>query len=293
MGLEIKLLDLGDVELESSFLVLAHDCGVVTQVPVFGMLILGGDVPVLVDTGFSRPEIMGNLGMKAWYHGEQGLDKQLAKHGLQKQDVGFILHTHLHIDHAGKDSEFPMDTVVVINRRELEFSVSGIMGEQYPAEYAKHLIDRLHTPGALRLLDLDDVDSEEIIPGVRCQAAGGHTEGSMNVLVDTDEGTACICGDVVYDVTNQLISPFHQTLFMEAAVTGNHANSKRREKAAIRKAVNSGRFLLPLHDRPAVIEHGRVVGRLYDTVPGRIIENDAFPGPLTEAFEAANLATVA
>ena len=39
----------------------------------------------------------------------------------------------LHIDHAGYDSEFPMDgTTVVINRRELEFSVSGLMGEQYP-----------------------------------------------------------------------------------------------------------------------------------------------------------------
>jgi glyoxylase-like metal-dependent hydrolase (beta-lactamase superfamily II) len=293
MGLEIKILDLGDVELESSFLVLAHDCGVATQVPVFGMLILGGETPVLVDTGFSRPEIMGNVGMNAWYHGEQGLDKQLAKHGVSKSDVGFIVHTHLHIDHAGKDSEFPMETTVVINRRELEFSVSGIMGKQYPAEYVKHLVDRLHTPGALRLLDLEDVDSEEVIPGVRCQAAGGHTEGSMNVLVKTDEGTACICGDVVYDVTNQLISPFHQTMYMEPAVTGNHANSKRREKAAIRKAVNSGRFLLPLHDRPAVIEHGRVVGRLYDTVPGTIIDNDAFPGPLTEAFEAAKLAPVA
>src|SRR5205085_554425 len=101
MGLEIKLLDLGDVELEASFLVLAHDCGVKAEVPVFAHLILGGEVPVLVDTGFSHPEIMANLGMKASYKGEQGLDKQLAKHGLSKADVGFILHTHLHIDHAG------------------------------------------------------------------------------------------------------------------------------------------------------------------------------------------------
>jgi glyoxylase-like metal-dependent hydrolase (beta-lactamase superfamily II) len=292
MGLEIKVLDLGDVELESSFLVLAHDCGIATQVPVFGMLILGGERPILVDTGFSRPEIMGNLGMNAYYRGDQGLDKQLAKHGLERGDVGFILHTHLHIDHAGKDSEFPMDTVVVVNRRELEFSASGLMGEQYPAEYVKHLIDRLHTPGALRLLDLEVADPEEIIPGVRCEAAGGHTEGSMNVLVDTDEGTACVCGDVVYDVANQLISPFHQLTYMDAAPTGNHATTKRQEKAAIRKAVNSGRFLLPMHDRPAVIERGRVVGRLFDAVPGKIIENSAFPGPLTSAFETARLAAV-
>ena len=292
MGLEIKVLDLGDIELESSFLVLGHDCGVALQVPVFGMLILGGEMPVLVDTGFSHPEIMDNLGMKGFYRGDQGLDSQLAKHGLERADVGIILHTHLHIDHAGKDSEFPMDTVVVVDRRELEFSVSGIMGEQYPAEYVKHLVDRLHTPGALRLLDLELAGPEEIIPGVRCEAAGGHTEGSMNVLVDTDEGTACICGDVVYDVVNQLISPFHQVMYMDAAVTGNHATTKRQENAAIRKAVNSGRFLLPIHDRPAVIEDAQVVGRLFDTVPGKVIENSRFPGPLTSAFETGRLAGV-
>jgi glyoxylase-like metal-dependent hydrolase (beta-lactamase superfamily II) len=291
MGLEIKILDLGDIELESSFLVLGHDCGKLIQVPVFGFLILGGEDPVIVDTGFSHPEIMGNLGMKGFYKGDQGMDKQLAKHGLAKSDVHWILHTHLHIDHAGKDSEFPMDSVVVINRRELEFSVSGIMGEQYPAPYIKHLVDRLHTPGALRLLDLEVVGSEEIIPGVRCEAAGGHTEGSMNVLVDTDEGTACICGDVIYDVVNQLVDPFWQTMYMDPALTGNQATSKRQEKSAIRKAVNSGRFVLPVHDRPAVIEHGRVVGRLYDSVPGKVIDNEAFPGPLTEAFEAAHLVT--
>ena len=292
MGLEIKILDLGDIELESSFLVLAHDCGVLIEVPVFGFLILGGEDPIVVDTGFSGPEIMGNVGMRGFLKGDQGMDKQLAKHGVQKSDVRWILHTHLHIDHAGKDSEFPMDTTVVINRRELEYSVSGIMGEQYPAVYIKHLVDRLHTPGALRLLDLDVVDSEEIIPGVRCELAGGHTEGSMNVLVDTDEGTACICGDVIYDVVNQLIDPFLQVMYMDPAMTGNQGTSKRQEKAAMRKAVNSGRFVVPVHDRPAVIEHGRVVGRLFDSVPGKIIENDDFPGPLTEAFEAAHLATV-
>ena len=284
-------MDLGDIELESSFLVLGHDCGVKIEVPVFGLLILGGETPIVVDTGFSRPEIMGNLGMKGFYKGDQGMDKQLAKHGMSESDVGYILHTHLHIDHAGKDSEFPMDTVVVINRRELEYSVSGIMGEQYPAEYVKHLVDRLHAPGAMRLLDLEVAGPEEIIPGVRCEVADGHTEGSMNVLVDTDEGTACICGDVIYDVANQLVDPFLQVMHMDPAVTGNHGTSKRQEKGAIRKAVNSGRFVVPLHDRPAVIEHGRVVGRLFDSIPGRIIENDAFPGPLTEAFEAAHLAT--
>lgn len=291
MALEIKILDLGDIELDSSFLVLGHDMGVRLEVPTFGFLITGGEAPIVVDTGFSHPEIMENLGMKGFYHGEQGLDRQLAKHGVRKEDVGMILHTHLHIDHAGKDSEFPMSCPVVINRRELEHSVSGLMGEQYPAEYIKHLVDRLHTPGALRLLDLEISGPEQVAPGVWCEAAGGHTEGSMNVIVETEAGKACICGDVIYDVQNQIVEPHLQVMHMDPAVTGNHSTTKRQEKAAIRKALNSGRFVLPVHDRPAVVEGGRVVGRLFDRVPGPVHTVEEYPGPLTSAFEAAGRTT--
>jgi glyoxylase-like metal-dependent hydrolase (beta-lactamase superfamily II) len=285
MGLEVHVLDLGDIELDTSFLVLAHDPGRAQQVPTFGFLITGGETPIVVDTGFSEPSIMGNLGMKGWWREHQGMEAQLEAHGLTMEDVGYVLHTHLHIDHAGYDDHFPSSTTVVINRRELEYSASGLMGEQYPAPYIKHLIDRLHDEsGALRLLDLELVEDEEIIPGVRCQAAGGHTEGSMNILVDTDEGTACICGDVIYDVEHQLVSPHLQRMDLDPAVTGNHGGSKRGEKGAIRRALRGARYVLPAHDRPAVVEHGRIVGRAFDRVPGPVIPNDEFPGKLTSDF---------
>jgi glyoxylase-like metal-dependent hydrolase (beta-lactamase superfamily II) len=288
MGLEVKVLDLGDIELDTSFLVLALEPGQAQQVPTLGFLITGGEAPIVVDTGFSDPSIMGNLGMTGWWRGEQGMEKQLAKHGLEMQDVRYVLHTHLHIDHAGYDDRFPMDgTTVVINRRELEYSVSGLMGEQYPAPYIKHLVDRLHHPGALRLLDLETVEYEEIIPGVRCVAAGGHTEGSMNVLVDTDEGVACICGDVIYDIAHQLVDPHLQVMELDPAVTGNHGGSKRGEKAAIRKALVGSRFVLPAHDRPGVVEHGRIVGRTFDSTPGPLIANEDFPGKLTSDHQEA------
>ena len=130
------------------------------------------------------------------------------------------------------------------------------------AEYVKHHIDRLHKPGALRLLDLELSGPDEIAPGIVCEAAGGHTEGSMNILVETAEGTACICGDVIYDIQNQIIDPIYQVLDYEPQSTGNQGTSKRQERAAIKRALNSGTFLLPIHDYPARVEHGRVVSRL-------------------------------
>ena len=40
MALEIHILDYGDIELETSFLVLGHECGRTRRVPVYGFLIM-------------------------------------------------------------------------------------------------------------------------------------------------------------------------------------------------------------------------------------------------------------
>jgi glyoxylase-like metal-dependent hydrolase (beta-lactamase superfamily II) len=268
MPLEIRLLDYGDIELESSFLVLGRDCGRVRRVPVFGFLILGGPWPIVVDTGYRSNQIMETLGMRGLQFHENMIENQLSRHGVRMGDVRFVMHTHLHIDHAGKDDLFPMNTTVVINRRELEYSVSGLMHPQYPAPDIKHLVDRLHTRHALRLLDLEISGPIEICPGVHCEAAGAHTEGSMNVNVQTAEGIATICGDVIYDFNDQIVEPFHITQAFEPQVTGNHGTTKRQEKAAIGKLLSNARFLLPVHDRPARVEGGQVVARLQDAVPG-------------------------
>jgi glyoxylase-like metal-dependent hydrolase (beta-lactamase superfamily II) len=265
---EIKLLSLTDVYVESSFLVLGRNMGTPVWVHTWGLLILGNPAgPILVDTGARDAEIMGRLGMQGRVDEDMQLENALGAHGVGIEDVAAVLHTHCHIDHAGQDDRFPMTTPVVMNRRELEHSASGLMGEQYPAEYVKHHIDRLHQPGALRLLDLELSGPDEIYAGIVCEAAGGHTEGSMNVLVETAQGTACICGDVIYDIQNQIVDPWHQALAHEPQTTGNHTMRKREEKAAIKKALNHD-FVLPLHDFPARVEGGRVVSRLKQEVPG-------------------------
>lgn len=95
----------------------------------------------------------------------------------------------------------------------------------------------------------------------------------MNVIVETAEGLACICGDVIYDFHDQIIEPARQTQFMEPQVTGNHAGSKRAEKGAIKKLLNTYRFLCVVHDKPAVIEHQQVVARLGMQVPGPTVQS--------------------
>jgi len=241
MVYEIKLLDLIDIDLEASFLVLGRGMGTLTRVKTWGCLILGGDDPILVDTGAMNTEIMGRLGMTGFISEEQRLENQLARYGVKIDDVRWVMHTHHHIDHAGQDDRFTKATVIT-TRRELEYSASGIMGEQYPAEYVKHHIDRLHTPGAMRLLDLDYSRPEENFP----RFGGASLTATQHHLVE----------------------PIYQVLDYEPQSTGNQGTSKRQERGAIKRALNSGTFVIPIHDYPARVDHGRIVSRLGDSIPG-------------------------
>ena len=86
---------------------------------------------------------------------------------------------------------------------------------------------------------------------------------------------------MIYNFNDQVVHRVQQTQMMEPQVTGNHAGSKRAEKAAIKKLMNNFDWLLPVHDRPARIQGQQVTGRLDLLVPGPVSETvpsrDWFP----------------
>ncbi len=225
-------------------------------------------VPSSIDTGVRDPAMLDRLGMRGFRTAEEALESQLALHGVLIDDVGLVINTHLHLDHCGQNHRFPLTTPVVINRRELEFAASGLEGSIYAPEEVKHLIDRQNQPGALWPLDLELSGPVELLPGIRIVAAQGHTEGSLMVLVDTVDGVACICGDLIYNVQDQLVEPLLQVGVGEPAPIGYTPMSRGQEVAPIKRALGMGSLLLPIHDWPARIAGGRVVGRLQDAVPG-------------------------
>jgi N-acyl homoserine lactone hydrolase len=287
MALTIDILDLGDVELDSSFLVQFRAPGTRTRVRTVGYLIKGHpEGLILVDTGFRNPEIMARIGMGARYNEGRSLETELEARGIKFSDVRYVLHTHLHMDHAGKTDLFPLNTTtVVVNRRELEIAAgSGLQG--YPPEDTKHIIDRLYAANAGMLLDLKESGPVELLPGIVCELAGGHTEGSMNIAVETAEGIAYICGDVFYDVQDQFVDPAYHLLAKEPKLSGHFYVSWLQEKGAMKKALYAGDWLLPMHDAPAKVEKGgRIVGRVWgNQVPGEVtpIEGKGTPTDLSK-----------
>lgn len=280
MSLSIEILNLGDVLLDSAFEVRGRNSGLPNRCRTVGYLIHGlPDGLMLVDTGYRSPEIMETIGMRAAIPDGAGLEAELDRRDLRFGDIRHVLHTHLHIDHAGKDDLFPMSTTVIMNRDELGFACGGIVGSGYPADDVKHLLDRVYTKDAAWLLDLTDaLTPYELFPGLAVQLAGGHTRGSLNVLVETAEGTACICGDVFYDIMNQYVTPFHEINHREMRIATNTSEAERAEKAAMKKVLQSGNWVLPMHEAPSRLGPARgVVGR---------VEGIMIPGPVTSGSGA-------
>jgi hypothetical protein len=97
---------------------------------------------------------MESLGMRGLQFHDM-IENQLAKHGVKMATFATSATPTCTSTMPGKDDHFPMNTTVVVNRRELEYSVSGLMHPQYPKPDIQHLIERLHTPNALRLEDTE------------------------------------------------------------------------------------------------------------------------------------------
>lgn len=271
MSLSIKVLNLADCEGDPAFKVRSRPEGTLSVDPINVFLILGGDEPILVDAGVRNEEVLTRLGIQPTITKEHSLSARLAEHGVEIEDIGMVVMTHLHVDHAGLLDRFPMSTPVVVNRRELGSAFSGLQGLLYAPEDLHHVLDRTYTPGAMRILDLEMSGPETLAPGIRVQASGGHTDGSLMVLVDTDEGVACLCGDVLYEFEGSVLEQLNQTNLREPQTSNNFTSSMVQEKAAIKRVLNAGRFVHPPHSYwGAVVENGQIVGRVEGSIPGPV-----------------------
>lgn len=274
---EIRCLNFGSVRIDESMRLRGIPPGNMIEVPAQGYLLLGEGGPILVDAGYRDPSVLGAGGV---VEPGQGFEEQLALHDLRPSDLRAVIMTHLHRDHAGHLHRVPMSVPVVVNRSELAVASTGIQGHAYARDDVLHLIERVYTPGAIRFLDLEASGPVEVAPGITCVASGGHTAGSLAVIVPTSEGDAYLCGDLFYDIEGALSNQPRDTFVArvqpsalapdDPALSNNFTTSVAQELGAIKRSLGY-RFLLAAHDDPGVLEHGRYVGRITgDTVPGPI-----------------------
>ena len=237
MALVLYPLDLGDLELDTSFVNWQTDCGTKQWIPATAWLIVGGEKPVLVDSSFRDVEDAQNQqGLVCRRSAEQTLEGQLAKHNLKPADIGFLIHTHLHMDHAGQDYLLP-NARILIQRKELQNAAAPNF---YPVPFYDRVnVARLVDP-LWKQVDVLDGDSE-IFPGIRTVHMPGHTPAHQAVFVETASGTAVITGDAAMNVATNVRKQVAPGIVdnMDDVMSGLRRLAQEEKKGA---------RLLPTHD---------------------------------------------
>jgi len=170
-------------------------------VPVPVWLLEGTSKRILIDTGLGDLDEITAMTKRygvatyATRSRDQDLVAGLAGHGLRPADVEVVVLTHVHFDHVGNNELFPNATFIV-QRSEVPqgFAPARYCQFSYP-EYAYKLTS---LTDRIQVIDGDF----QIEPGVRLLNIGGHTPGTMAVVIDTDQGRVALAGDLMYNYRN-------------------------------------------------------------------------------------------
>ena len=165
------------------------------------LVIESPDELVLVDTGIGNKE---SEKFHELYGVENAgnptrLEDGIKAAGFMPDDIGIVLCTHLHFDHAGgntfRDSEgnirpaFP-NARYVVQRGEFDFAHSG--NERIRASYLRQNFDPIEEAGLWDFVE----GATEVIPGVKVLPTPGHTPFHQSVVIESDGETACFLADV-------------------------------------------------------------------------------------------------
>ena len=165
------------------------------------LVIESPDELVLVDTGIGNKE---NEKFHELYGVENAgnptrLEDGIKAAGFMPDDIGIVLCTHLHFDHAGgntfRDSEGDIrpafqNARYVVKRGEFDFAHSG--NERIRASYLRENFDPIEEAGLWDFVE----GATEVVPGVKVLPTPGHTPFHQSVVIESDGETACFLADV-------------------------------------------------------------------------------------------------
>lgn len=162
-------------------------------VPSVLFLLESGGEQVIVDTGFGdAKKCRDKLGL--FIKRKKTLDQILSEAGINKEGIRHVILTHLHWDHIGNASMFP-------NAKYYCQKKEWIYTKEHPEEETEEWLRYLWQQKE-RVIFTDDCQKNIILPGIEVQYVGGHTAGSQMAVVQTQQGTAVIPGDIVMTYRN-------------------------------------------------------------------------------------------
>jgi len=154
--------------------------------------------------------------------------------GVRPEDIDFVLHTHLHVDHVGWNTVWDGEKWVptfanathVCSQAELDFYGT-------PAAAPRLMIFEDSIKPVLDAGQLEAIDDggKEYLPGIKFHPTPGHSPGHMSISIDSGEGLVVFCGDVMHSPL-QVAQPKWNSVFCAQQISARVSRRWLLEHAA-------------------------------------------------------------
>ena len=145
------------------------------------LLIEDGGRLMLVDNGIGDKQDAKFMG-HYYLHGDDTLDKSLAKHGFNRDDITDVFLTHLHFDHCGGsikkegDKFVPAFKNAIYWSNERHWNWATAPNEREKASFLKENILPIQESGQLKFVENS---LEDLMGNIEIVQAFGHTDAMM------------------------------------------------------------------------------------------------------------------
>jgi glyoxylase-like metal-dependent hydrolase (beta-lactamase superfamily II) len=147
------------------------------------LLVQDGDRLILIDNGIGNKQ--DERFLKHYYlHGDDTLEKSLAKNGFSKDDITDVFLTHLHFDHCGGSIDKLEDGSLVpafknatywSNAKHWQWAIEP--NDREKASFLKENLLPIQESGKLKFID--SKDGIEFTENIKIRFVFGHTESMM------------------------------------------------------------------------------------------------------------------
>ncbi|RLD37401.1 MAG: MBL fold metallo-hydrolase, partial [Bacteroidetes bacterium] len=164
------------------------------------LLVVDGDRKILIDNGIGDKQDAKFLG-HFHLHGDDTLEKSLAKHGFTPDDITDMVLTHLHFDHSGGSIKWNVNRSALIPTfKNAKYWVSKAQwvwainpNNREKASFLSENIMPIQESGQLNIVETEG----EIYPGFLLKMVNGHTDGQIIPHIKYKGKTLVYMGDLL------------------------------------------------------------------------------------------------
>ncbi|MBS1730883.1 MAG: MBL fold metallo-hydrolase [Bacteroidetes bacterium] len=169
------------------------------------LLIEDGNDLILIDNGIGNKQ-SEKFFSHYYLHGDDTLEKSLAKYGFHKSDITHVFLTHLHFDHCGGSIERKGDELVPAFQNARYFSNEAHWNwaiqpnDREKASFLKENILPIQDNGQLEFLPL--TEGFEFTKNFKVRFVNGHTEAMMLPQISYKGHTLIYMADLLPSVAH-------------------------------------------------------------------------------------------